>query len=131
MCCAALLLSGCAGLSAMLAPAAPPGSTAPAVAITPLGGTVVDEQVIDTSYNALHVAVTCSAALRATKVITPGSDKALAVAKALDDWRNWLNLANSARKAGNATSASAAFAQVAQIQADLTRALTGSSGVGN
>lgn len=108
---AAMSLSGCAGLAALMQPPAPAGSVVvTGQALTPLGNTVVDEQAIDTAYRALDVAALAASASVATKLITPGSPRALTIAHGLDTVRDFLNAANEARKAGNATTLAQAWA---------------------
>lgn len=116
---AALALSGC-GLTSLFMPPTTAGTAAP---VTPLGNTVVDEQVIKLAFQTLDTAAISAKALVATHVITAGSPKALAIADGLDTTRKWLNFADKARRAGNATSANAAYAEATQAMSDLTDAL--------
>ncbi len=88
----ALLTSGCAGfLDTVNAPA-------------PLEQTVIDEKAIVLALSTFDTVLTAVDALKASGHITPGSPKALTLARHIDTARLALEAASAAQRAGSTSS---------------------------
>lgn len=109
----AALLAGCS--PSILAGAADVVSTSPA----PLERTVLDEKAVTLAAQAVDAAALSASALARTGIVRPGSDTALAMARALDTARDGVNAAELARQAGSESSYSAALAKATAAIADL------------
>lgn len=113
--CAALSLTACDFGSVASAPA-------------PLEQTAVDEKALTLAAQAVDAAAVAASALVRVGAITPGSDRALAVAKALSTARDAVNAAENARQAGSAADYVTAIARANAAVADI-RAILANLGV--
>lgn len=109
---ASLSLAGCSttGTTGMQSPA-------------PFSHTAIDDHAIRYGFQALDVAATLADQALAAKIITPGSEKAKALANGLDTVRKWLNIASAAQRAGSLSDYNAAFAQATKAFELVNKAL--------
>jgi rare lipoprotein A (peptidoglycan hydrolase) len=99
-----LLLSGCAGLGALMtASAGPPPA--------PLAATVIDDQAINFALESFDAALTMVDAAMDAGKIKPGTPQAKAIAAKIRQVQHFLAVADAAQKAGQAATYADAFRQ--------------------
>lgn len=85
--------------------------------------TIADEKAVTLAAQAVDTLALSASALVRAGVIEPGTPRAQAIARALDDARNWVNAAATAREAGNAASYNEALIKSGEALAAIRLAL--------